>query len=164
MRSTRWLAMSLIVILLDQLSKHWISQTLNYGESAQVTPFFNLVLTYNRGAAFSFLNDAGGWQHYFFSGIAIIASVIMVWLLYRHTQEKLFSFAVSLILGGAIGNLIDRLNYGYVIDFLLFYIRSYHWPAFNIADSAITCGAIILIWKSFHHTDIVVDDKKRTAN
>jgi signal peptidase II len=145
----RWLGISLIVIVLDQLSKAAISSNFVYGESMAVTGFFNLVLAHNTGAAFSFLSDAGGIQRWIFTVIAIVASVWIVWLLRKHQNEKLFSFALAFILGGAIGNLIDRIAYGYVVDFLDFYWGSYHFAAFNVADSAITCGAVLLILDSF---------------
>lgn len=144
-----WLAISLVVIILDQLSKAAINSHFVFGESLAVTPFFNLVLAHNTGAAFSFLHDAGGMQRWFFSAIAIVASVWIVWLLRKHQSEKLFSFALAFILGGALGNLIDRIAYGYVVDFLDFYWGRYHFAAFNVADSAITCGAALLIWDSF---------------
>ncbi len=144
-----WLAISAVVILLDQLSKAAINSHFVYGESLAVTPFFNLVLAHNAGAAFSFLHDAGGMQRWLFSGIAIVAAVWIIWLLRKHQTQKLFSFALAFILGGALGNLIDRIAYGYVVDFLDFYWGSYHFAAFNLADSAITCGAALLIWDSF---------------
>jgi len=143
-----WLAVAAVVIVLDQWSKAAISSHFVYGESFAVTPFFNLVLAHNTGAAFSFLNDAGGMQRWLFSVIAIAASVWIVWLLRKHPSQKLFCFALSFILGGALGNLIDRIAYGYVVDFLDFYWKHYHFAAFNLADSAITCGAALLIWDS----------------
>jgi signal peptidase II len=146
---SRWLAVALVVILLDQLSKAAISSHFNFNESLAVTPFFNLVLAHNMGAAFSFLNDAGGIQRWLFIAIAIVASVWIVWLLRKHQSQKLFCFALAFILGGALGNLIDRIAYGYVVDFLDFHWGSYHFAAFNLADSAITCGAGLLIWDSF---------------
>ena len=142
----RWLGLAALVIILDQVSKLWISSHFIYGESLPVTGFFNLVLAHNNGAAFSFLSDAGGWQRWLFSGIAVIAAVWITWLLRKHSQEKLFCFALALILGGALGNLIDRVAYGYVIDFLDFYWNTYHFPAFNVADSAISCGAVLMLW------------------
>jgi len=145
----RWLGISLIVIVLDQLSKAAISSHFVYGESMAVTSFFNLVLAHNTGAAFSFLSDAGGIQRWIFTVIAIVASVWIVWLLRKHQTEKLFSFALAFILGGAIGNLIDRIAYGYVVDFLDFYWGNSHFAAFNLADSAITCGAALMILDSF---------------
>lgn len=140
-----WLAFALLVVLLDQFFKIVIVRSFSYGESRPVTGFFNLVLVYNKGAAFSFLADAGGWQRWFFTGLGVVVGAFIVWLLYRHTGQRLFCFAVSLILGGAVGNVIDRVVYGHVIDFLDFYVGRYHWPAFNVADCAITVGAVLLI-------------------
>ena len=145
----RWLLVAVVVIVLDQLSKAVINSYFVFGETLAVTSFFNLVLAHNTGAAFSFLSDAGGMQRWLFSIIAIVASVWIIWLLRKHQTEKLFSFALAFILGGAIGNLIDRIAYGYVVDFLDFYWGSYHFAAFNLADSAITCGAALLVWDSF---------------
>ncbi len=144
-----WLLLAAVVIALDQTSKLAISSHFVYGEALAITSFFNLVLAHNTGAAFSFLSDAGGVQRWLFSLIAIVASVWIVWLLRKHQTEKLFSFALAFILGGALGNLIDRIAYGYVVDFLDFYWGSYHFAAFNLADSAITCGAALLILDSF---------------
>lgn len=144
----RCLLISAVVILLDQLSKAVITHHFVYGESLAVTSFFNLVLAHNTGAAFSFLHDSGGMQRWLFSVIAVVASVWIIWLLRKHQAEKLFSFALAFILGGALGNLIDRLAYGYVVDFLDFHWAGYHFAAFNLADSAITCGAALLIWDS----------------
>lgn len=145
----RWLWLSALVIVLDQLSKAWITSHFVYGESLTVFSVFNLVLAHNAGAAFSFLHDAGGMQRWLFSIIAIVASVWIVVLLRKHRQQQLFCFALALILGGALGNLIDRIAYGYVVDFLDFHWNTYHFPAFNLADSAITCGAFLLIFDSF---------------
>ncbi|MDD2893416.1 MAG: signal peptidase II [Halothiobacillaceae bacterium] len=142
----RWLLLAVIVIVLDQTSKAAITSHFVYGESLPVTSFFNLVLAHNFGAAFSFLDEAGGAQRWLFSLIAVVASVWIVWLLRKHQSEKLFSFALAFILGGALGNLIDRIAYGYVVDFLDFHAAGYHFAAFNVADSAITCGAALLIW------------------
>jgi len=146
---SRWLLVSVVVIVLDQLSKAAISSHFVYGESLVVMPFFNLVLAHNTGAAYSFLHDAGGMQRWLFSAIALVASAWIIWLLRKHQSQMLFSFALAFILGGALGNLIDRITYGYVVDFLDFYWGSYHFAAFNLADSAITCGAGLLIWDSF---------------
>ena len=146
----RWLGLSALVIVFDQISKLGISSHFVYGESLPVTGFFNLVLAHNKGAAFSMLNDAGGWQRWMFSIIAVVASVWITWLLRRHPQQKLFCFALALILGGALGNLVDRISYGYVVDFLDFYWNEHHFPAFNVADSAITCGAALLLLDSFN--------------
>jgi signal peptidase II len=145
----RWLSLSAVVIVLDQLSKAWITSHFAFGESVNVLSVFNLVLAHNTGAAFSFLNDAGGMQRWLFSFIAIIASVWIVWLLRKHSAQVLFALALSMILGGALGNLIDRLTYGYVVDFLSFHWEEHYFPAFNLADSAITCGAFLLIIDSF---------------
>ena len=145
----RWFVISALVIVLDQLTKYWVSQSLVPGASVPVTPFFNLVLTYNTGAAFSFLSRASGWQRGFFILIAALASLLIIYLIRRYHRQKVFSIGLSLILGGALGNLWDRIVLGHVVDFLDFYIQTYHWPAFNVADSAITCGAALLIWDSF---------------
>jgi signal peptidase II len=145
----RWLGLAALVIVLDQLSKAAINSHFVFGESMAVTSFFNLVLAHNTGAAFSFLSDAGGMQRWLFSAIAVVASVWIVWLLRRHQAQTLFCFALAFILGGALGNLIDRVAYGYVVDFLDFHWGGYHFAAFNLADSAITCGAGLLIWDSF---------------
>jgi signal peptidase II len=145
----KWLGASVLVIALDQLSKMWISSHFAYGESYTVTSFFNLVLAHNTGASFSMLSDAGGWQRWLFSGIALVASGWITWLLRKHQHEKLFCIALLFILGGALGNLIDRLIYGYVVDFLDFHWKESHFAAFNVADSAITLGAALLLWDSF---------------
>jgi signal peptidase II len=146
---SRWLGLSALVILLDQASKLYISSHFAYGETLPVLSVFSLVLWHNTGAAFSFLSDFGGVQRWLFSVIAIVASAWIVWLLRKHASQTLFAFGLSLILGGALGNLIDRLTYGYVLDFLLFHWGAHIFPAFNLADSAITCGAALLIWDSF---------------
>jgi signal peptidase II len=145
---SRWLSLSLLVIALDQASKLWIVRHFGYQESMTILSVFNLTLMHNTGAAFSFLSDAGGMERWLFAAIAVIASAFITRLLLKHATEMLFSFALSLILGGALGNLIDRINYGYVIDFLLFHWNEHYFPAFNLADSAITCGAGLLIWQS----------------
>ena len=148
-----WLLLTLLVVVLDQWSKHAIEAALRYGEVVPVLSFFNLTLAYNPGAAFSFLADAGGWQRWFFTAVAVLASVlILAWLL-TLKGERLVAAALALVLGGALGNLYDRLAYGHVVDFLDFHWRASHFPAFNIADSAITLGAIILILDMFVHRD-----------
>ena len=144
-----WLGLATVVILLDQLSKMWISSYITYGERLRVTDFFNLTLWHNSGAAFSFLSDAGGWQRWFFTVIAVVASVWIVRLLRQHAQQTLFCLGLALILGGALGNVIDRVSYGYVVDFLDFYWNTSHFSTFNIADSAISVGAALLILDSF---------------
>ncbi len=140
-----WLVVAVVVIAADQASKFAIEKTFSYGDVRAVTGFFNLVLTYNKGAAFSFLATASGWQHNFLVAVGVGASLFILYLLARHGTQKLFAAALALILGGAIGNVIDRLLHGHVIDFLDFHWRGWHWPAFNIADSAIVCGAALLI-------------------
>jgi len=145
----RWLGLGALVVVLDQWSKAAVSSHFAYGESMAITPYFNMVLAHNQGAAFSMLNDAGGWQRWLFSAIAVVASVWIGFLLHKHRQQKLFCFALALILGGALGNLIDRIVHGYVVDFLDFYWETSHFPAFNLADSAITCGAALLLWDGF---------------
>lgn len=145
----RWLGLAGLVILLDQLTKHAITARFGLGETADFTPFFSLTLAYNRGAAFSFLNDADGWQRWLFSAIAVIASVWIVGLLRKHREQKLFCAALALILGGALGNLIDRIAYGHVVDFLLFHWQEHYFPAFNVADSGITVGAALMLWDSY---------------
>lgn len=149
MTLSKWLSLSVLVIVLDQISKAWIISRFAYGESLYVAGVFDLVLAHNTGAAFSFLSDAGGMQRWLFSIIAIVASAWIVWLLRRHTAQTLFALALSLILGGALGNLIDRIAYGYVVDFLHFHWNEHYFPAFNVADSAITCGAFLMILDSF---------------
>jgi signal peptidase II len=144
-----WLALSTVVITLDQLSKHWITQAFSFGETLFVTPFFDLVLAYNTGAAFSLFAKASGWQRAFFIAIAVIAAVVIVHLLRKHPGKNLFNLALSLILGGALGNLWDRIQLGHVVDFLQFHYAGYYFPAFNAADSAITVGAALLILDSF---------------
>ncbi|PKM10439.1 MAG: signal peptidase II [Gammaproteobacteria bacterium HGW-Gammaproteobacteria-3] len=146
----KWLWLSFVAILLDQISKLTIAGTMRLYESIQVLPFFNLTYVHNTGAAFSFLSQAGGWQRWFFAALAFAISVVItVWLARLKKHEKLLAAALALVLGGAVGNLIDRLAYGYVIDFLDVYLHDWHWPAFNIADSAITLGVTLMLIESF---------------
>jgi signal peptidase II len=140
-----WLAIAAVIVIVDQITKVIVERQFVQGDVLPVTSFFNLVLAYNKGAAFSFLANAGGWQDEFLSIVAVVASLFVLYLLWRHGTQRLFAFALSLILGGAIGNLIDRRLYGHVIDFLDFHYAGWHWPAFNVADSAIVCGAGLLI-------------------
>lgn len=142
---TPWLGIALIIVLLDQVTKVTIARIFSYGESLAVTSFFNLVRAHNKGAAFSFLAAESGWQRYLFTGIAVAAVIFILYLLKRHAGQRLFCWALALILGGAIGNLIDRVLYGYVIDFLDFHVAGWHWPAFNVADMAIVGGAGLFI-------------------
>lgn len=146
----KWLWLSALVLLLDQASKLSIDATMQLYESIPLAPYFNLTYAHNTGAAFSFLAHAGGWQRWLFAGLAVIMSgAIGVWLSRLQHQEKLLATALSLILGGAVGNLIDRVAYGYVIDFLDVYYQDWHWPAFNIADSAICIGVALMLLENF---------------
>lgn len=141
-----WLGLATIIILFDQVSKITITKLFAYAESLSITTFFNLTLVYNKGAAFSFLAAESGWQRYFFTAIGLIAAAYITYLLKRHATQKLFCAALAMIMGGALGNVIDRLLYGHVIDFLDFHYQEiYHFPAFNIADSAIVVGAALFI-------------------
>jgi len=140
-----WLGLSLVVLLADQFTKVLIVSTYALGDGFAVTSFFNIVRVHNEGAAFSFLASAGGWQRWFFTGLGLAAAAVMVWMLKKHPGQKLFGFAIACILGGAIGNVIDRMLYGYVVDFLDFHYVGIHFPAFNLADSGITLGAACLI-------------------
>lgn len=143
------LSIAAFILTLDLASKYWVESALEFGQIIPLTSFFNLVLTYNPGAAFSFLSDQSGWQRWFLSGIAGTAVLLIIFFLNRYKHEQLFCFSLSLVLGGASGNLYDRITLGHVVDFLDFYIGSYHWPAFNIADSAIFVGAVLMIYDSF---------------
>jgi len=141
-----WLGLALIIVLLDQITKITVERSFTYGETVPITSFFNLIKVYNPGAAFSFLGDAGGWQRYLFSAIALGAVGFCLYQMKKNAGQRLFCFALSLIMAGAIGNLIDRLAYGHVIDFLDFYWRGLgHFPAFNIADIGISVGAILFV-------------------
>jgi signal peptidase II len=141
----RWLALALAVIILDQITKDMIVERFALGDSRYVTPFFNIVRAHNPGAAFSFLAGADGWQRWFFVGLGVAASAFIVWLIVRHPGQTLFCLAVTLILGGAVGNVVDRLIHGHVIDFIQVHWAGWYFPSFNVADSAITVGAALLI-------------------
>jgi signal peptidase II len=145
----KWLALSGCILIVDQVTKFLVTDSFALHEVVPVTSFFNLVLVYNPGAAFSFLADATGWQNGLFIGIGVIASAWIVWLLYKQPQQTLFCAALSLVLAGALGNVIDRVQFGAVIDFLDFHAAGWHWPAFNVADTAISCGAVLLVWDAF---------------
>ena len=146
---SKWLTISLAVIILDQITKQMVDRSFELYESLNVIPFFNLTLAYNEGAAFSFLSDAGGWQRWFFLILTtIISTIIFFWL--KKSEDKIESLALSLVLGGAIGNLIDRLLFGHVIDFLDVYYETHHWPTFNIADMAISGGVMLLVLTIFN--------------
>ena len=146
-------ALAGLIVLLDRVTKVAVLDSFAPGESHVVAGFFNLVLVFNKGAAFSFLATAQGWQTPLLSAIAVLASCVIGFLIVRNTEKKLFSVGLALILGGALGNLYDRLVYGQVVDFLDFHVVGWHWPAFNVADSAITVGAGILIIESFLHRE-----------
>jgi len=146
----KWLWLSLIALVLDQWTKIAVDGSMRLYESIAIIPGFNLTYVHNTGAAFSFLSEAGGWQRWFFAVMALIISVVLtVWLYRLKSHETLLAVALSLVLGGAIGNLIDRLAYGYVIDFLDVYYQSWHWPAFNIADMAISAGVFLMLLENF---------------
>ncbi len=140
-----WLGVAAVVIVLDQVTKAMILSAFHLGDARRVTAFFDIVRAHNRGAAFSFLNDASGWQRWFFIGLGIAAAAFIVWLLARHGGQRLFGWALALILGGAVGNVVDRLLHGYVVDFIQVHWGGAYFPAFNVADSAITVGASLLI-------------------
>jgi len=140
-----WLGIALIVILIDQITKVMILRTFSNGDVVTIYSWFDIVRAHNTGAAFSFLRDASGWQRWMFTGLGLAAAVFILWLLRRHGGQKLFASALSLILGGALGNVIDRLWHGYVVDFIQVHYHASYFPAFNVADSAITLGAAFLI-------------------
>ena len=146
----RWLWLSLIVIVLDQISKQLVEHSLLVFESISLLPFLNLTLVYNEGAAFSFLSDQGGWQRWLFVSLATgVTLMLMFWLSRLQTRDRWLAVALSLIIGGAVGNLLDRLIFGHVIDFIDLYYHQWHWPAFNIADSAISVGVVFILFDSF---------------
>lgn len=141
-----WLAVSVLIVVLDLWTKNIATQSLTLYRPLELTSWLNMTLAHNYGAAFSFLSDAGGWQRWLFTGLAsVVTLVLVVWLFRLPPREKLTAAALGLIIGGAVGNLLDRINHGYVVDFIDVYYRDWHWPAFNLADSAITCGVILLL-------------------
>lgn len=144
-----WLAISAVLVALDLYTKYLVQGAFQFGEHLTITSFFDLVRYHNEGAAFSFLANAGGWQKWFFSGISVVAIVVITYLIRKHHTEKLFCLGLALVLGGAIGNLYDRLTLGYVVDFLYFHYQNFAWPAFNVADSAICTGVALLLLDSF---------------
>jgi len=147
MRDTvKWLVLAALLVLLDQFTKYLVLKNIAADSVVPLLPYLSLVLTYNTGAAFSFLAGASGWQRWFFVLIALGASILILWMLYRHHRDTFLCIGLALILSGAIGNLIDRLTIGAVVDFILVYWRQYHWPAFNVADSCISIGAVMLLW------------------
>jgi len=145
---SRWLWLSLMVVLLDQASKQLIVASFMLYENQEILPVFNLTLVYNKGAAFSFLSDQPGWQRWFLAGVAAVVTLVMIlWLRGLKQHERLTAMALGLIIGGAVGNLIDRVLLGHVVDFLDFHFGQHHWPAFNVADSAISIGVAIMLYE-----------------
>jgi signal peptidase II len=145
----KWLAWSAIVVVLDQLTKQVITANFQYGEVKFITSWFNLVLAHNTGAAFSFLANAGGWQRAFFVTVTILITGVLLWMLRDHKGNRWLALALAMVIGGALGNLIDRVLHGYVVDFVQWHAAGYYWPAFNVADSAISLGAVMLVIDSF---------------
>lgn len=145
----KWFSISAVIVALDLYTKHLIEAAFQFGEQLKITSFFDLVRYHNQGAAFGFLNDADGWQKWFFAGISIIAAIVITYLIKKSPSQKLFCFGLALVLGGALGNLYDRITLGYVVDFLNFHWNEYAFPAFNVADSAISVGVALLLLDSF---------------
>ena len=151
-----WLWISLFVFVVDQVTKQAITANFQYGESKFIFSWFNLVLAHNSGAAFSFLASASGWQREFFIVVTLVISAVLLWMLKSHSTNRVLSVALALVIGGAYGNLYDRVAYGYVIDFVQWHVAGYFWPAFNVADSAICLGAGLLIFDSFRKPAVEV--------
>lgn len=146
---TRFL-IALVVLIADQITKTWVNGTLKLYEQLEVTPFFNITLLYNKGAAFSFLSNAGGWQRWLFTGISAIVSIVLIVWLYRLLRhEKIMAWSLALILAGAVGNLIDRVLFGHVIDFIQVHYNNWYFPSFNVADAAISIGAVLMLYLTF---------------
>ena len=157
-----WLLISAAIIFLDMQTKAWASETLVLYRANPVMPGLNWTLAHNYGAAFSFLSDAGGWQRYLFTGLAsVVTLVLLVWIFRLKRHEWLTGVALGLVIGGALGNLLDRIKLGYVVDFVDVYYKGYHWPAFNVADSAITCGVILMLLDAFLITRRQTSGKSR---
>ncbi|MGE5470735.1 MAG: signal peptidase II [Bacteroidota bacterium] len=152
-KAVHWYTLAGLVIVLDQLSKWLVLATIGYGETIYVAPFWNWVLAFNQGAAFSFLADQPGWQRWLFSGLALAVAGWIAMLLRQHPQQKLLSLALTLVMGGALGNVIDRVRFGAVVDFIQWHVAGFYWPAFNVADSAITLGAVLLVIEQLTATD-----------
>jgi signal peptidase II len=148
----RWLALSAAVAILDLATKAWVSAAFTTGDVHRVTPFLNLVLWHNAGAAFSFLAGAGGWQRWFFVGVTMAVSAALLWMLRRNSANLLLCAALAMVLGGAAGNLYDRITLGHVVDFIQLHAAGYYWPAFNVADSAITIGVALMLWDGFRES------------
>ncbi len=151
--SKPWFGLAGLVVVLDQLSKWVVLNHIEFGQTIYVAPFWNWVLTYNPGAAFSFLADQPGWQRWFFTALALAVAGWIALELRRHPEHKLLSLALALIMGGALGNVIDRMRFGAVVDFIQWHVAGYYWPAFNVADSAVTVGAILLVFSTLTATD-----------
>jgi signal peptidase II len=147
----RWLVLAAAIVVADFLTKAWVLSAFHLHESVAVTSFFNLVLVMNPGASFSFLADAGGWQRWFFVGLALAICTWLLVMIRRHARERLMPAALVLVLGGALGNVIDRIRFGAVVDFLDVHLSGWHWPAFNVADSAISIGVVLLLWQQLTH-------------
>jgi signal peptidase II len=156
----RWYALAGLVVVLDQLSKWLVLQNLGFGETIYVAPFWNWVLTYNPGAAFSFLADQPGWQRWLFTLLALGVSGWIAVMLRQQTQHRLLSLALTLVMGGALGNVIDRVRFGAVVDFIQWHVAGYYWPAFNVADSAITLGAVLLVVEQLTASGRNAEEKK----
>ena len=157
--SYKYFSISAIIVALDLFTKHLIQQAFQLGDFKTITTYFDLVRAHNTGAAFSFLADAGGWQKWFFTIVSLIAIVVLIYLIKKHASNKLFCLGAALVLGGAIGNVYDRLTLGYVVDFLSFHIDAHYWPAFNVADSAIVVGVGLLLLDSFKSENNVAKTK-----
>ena len=151
-KAGRWYALAGLVVILDQLSKWLVLSSIELGQTIYVAPFWNWVLTYNPGAAFSFLADQPGWQRWLFTVLALAVSGWIALELRRHPEQKLLSLALALIMGGALGNVIDRVRFGAVVDFIQWHVAGYYWPAFNVADSAISVGAVLLVFSTLTAT------------
>lgn len=149
-----WFALAGVLVVLDQLAKYIVVQTIEPGSPVNLLPFLSLALTYNPGAAFSFLAGAGGWQRWFLVAVAALAAVVITALLFKQRDNLFLCLALTLVLGGAVGNLVDRLVVGAVVDFVLLHWRGWSWPAFNLADSCITVGAVLLVWDSLRGTRV----------
>ncbi len=145
MTASRWSMLILLLVGLDQLTKLFIVNVYALGQQTVLTSWFNVVRVHNTGAAFSFLSDAGGWQRWFFIGLGIVAVAILTVMMVRHAGQTWFALAATLVISGAIGNTIDRVSWGYVIDFIDWHVSGWHWPAFNFADSYITVGAALFV-------------------
>lgn len=156
----RWYALAGLVVVLDQLSKWAVLQNLGFGETIYVAPFWNWVLTYNPGAAFSFLADQPGWQRWLFTLLALGVSGWIAVMLRQQAQHRLLSLALTLVMGGALGNVIDRVRFGAVVDFIQWHLAGYYWPAFNVADSAITLGAVLLVVEQLTASGRNAEEKK----